>query len=137
MAGYSGTPLVKKLGIKTGHRVCIIGAPRGYLTKTLGRLPSGVTKVALDTGSLDLIQFFTKQHNDLAVRLPALRDAIVSDGCVWISWPKRSSGVATDLDGNAVRDLGLRSGMVDVKVCAVDATWSGLKFMIRVKDRQP
>ena len=136
MAGYSGTPLLKKLGIKEGHRLCIIGAPRGYLTKTLGRLPARVRRVSLNEGALDVVHYFSKRHDELYAAFPTLRAAIVSNGCVWVSWPKKSSSVVTDLDGNIVRDLGLASGMVDVKVCAVDETWSGLKFMIRIADRQ-
>jgi hypothetical protein len=136
MAGYSETPLLKKLGIKEGQRLCILGAPRGYMTKTLGRLPRGVVKVPLPAGRVDVVHFFTVSRDELAVTFPALREAVVSNGSVWVSWPKKSSGVESDLDGNVVRDLGLLNGMVDVKVCAVDETWSGLKFMFRVKDRR-
>lgn len=134
-AGYSGTPLVKKLGIKSGQRICIVDPPRGYLTNTLGRLPKGVMREQLDAGQLDIVHCFARSRDSLVLALPALRDAIAPDGSVWISWPKRASGVQTDLDGNAVRSLGLEAGLVDVKVCAIDGTWSGLKFVFRVTDR--
>ncbi len=142
--GYSGTPLVRKLGIKPGHRVGIVGAPRGYLTKTLGKLPTGAVRKSIKPGavksvaprSLDVLQFFTRHRAELEGQFQSLRALVDENGAVWVCWPKKSSGVASDLDGNAVREIGLRGGLVDCKVCAVDETWSGLKFMVRVADRK-
>lgn len=136
MAGYSGTPLPKKLGIKDDHRVALIGAPRGY-RKTLGTLPGGVT-VRTDLrgrGAFDVIHFFTKRRAELERRFEQLAKRLRSAGGLWISWPKKASGVTTDVTENDVRSIGLASGLVDNKICAVDETWSGLRFVIRLKDR--
>ncbi len=135
-AGYSGTPLIKKLGIKPGQRICILNAPQGY-EKTLGALPSSVTTLARlgNPHSLDFIHFFTKELAQLACSFPKLKAALAFDGTLWISWPKRAAKVASDLDENIVREIGLGVGLVDVKVAAIDETWSGLKFVYRVKDR--
>ncbi len=134
MAGYSGKPLVQKLGIKSGSTIAVLGAPRGY-TRTLGRLPSGVTQKAQPAGPLDFVQFFTKEKQELERRFAALARALAPAGMLWISWPKRSSGVATDLTEDVIRVIGLAHGLVDVKVAAVDDVWSGLKFVRRLKDR--
>lgn len=138
MAGYSGTPLIKKLGIKPGQRICILNAPQGY-DKTLGALPAGM-KPASRLGnphSLDFIHFFTLQSRQLAVKFSELKNALTYAGSLWISWPKKSSGVKSDLDENIVRQIGLDGGLVDVKVAAVDEVWSGLKFVYRLQDRKP
>jgi hypothetical protein len=134
-AGYSKRSLVDKLGIKAGHRVAILGAPPAYAA-TLGELPPQV-KLGNDLRSeKDLLHFFTKSRQELEQKFPALKSVLAQKGLLWISWPKGSSGVATDVNDNVVREIGLRNGLVDVKVCAVDETWSGLKFVYRVKDRK-
>jgi hypothetical protein len=133
-AEYSARPLAEKLGIKSDTRIALIGAPRGYRT-TLGTLPPGVRVVATLRGSLPLIQFFTKRRAALGRSFPALKRALAVDGALWVSWPKQASGVATDLTEDGVRALALAHGLVDVKVCAVDAVWSGLKLVRRLKDR--
>lgn len=135
-AGYSGTPLVAKLGIRPGARVRFLGAPPGY-EATLGPLPEGVTVAIATRGSFDIVQLFARSSAELRRRLPAAARALAPAGALWISWPKRASGVATDLGGDAVRAAGLATGLVDVKVCAVDETWSGLKFVRRLRDREP
>lgn len=133
-AGYSGKPLVEKLGIKPGDLVLIRNAPRGY-ARTLGVLPRGAFRYATGKGPFDFVHVFVSAAADLR---PALRDArrvMKSDGMVWVSWPKRSSGRNADLDENDVRHAGLELDLVDVKICAVDDVWSGLKFVIPVKMR--
>lgn len=134
MAGYSQRSLVDKLGIKPGHKLCILNAPDGY-DKTLGPLPPGATRVAKLSPTLDFIHFFTKSKSDLEKALPGMRDSLVSNGMIWVSWPKGASKVPTDLNENIVRELALKNKLVDVKVAAVDDVWSGLKLVIRVKDR--
>lgn len=131
--GYSGTPLHKKLGIKAGQKVWFSGAPNGY-QKELAKAGS-VEILKTPVGELDFVHFFTDSRGSLAKEVPKLRDSMKRDGRLWISWPKKSSGVPTDLDENVVRDIGLKAGLVDVKVCAVDEVWSGLKFVFRLKDR--
>jgi len=111
-AGYSKKSLVDKLGIKDGFTIAIVGSPENYAA-TLGSLPSG-----------------------LESHFPKLKAALSPRGMLWVSWPKGSSGVLTDLTENVVREIGLRNGLVDIKVCAVDETWSGLKFVFRLKDRR-
>ena len=135
-AGYSGTPLIKKLGIKPGMRVCILNAPPAY-SQVLGKLPQGVKSVSRlsKPHTLDFIQFFTMQTRQLELQFPKLKTALTYDGLLWISWPKRASKVETDLDENVVRQLGLAAGLVDVKVAAVDEVWSGLKFVYRLEHR--
>ena len=134
MAGYSGTPLPKKLGIKENHRLALINAPVGFAA-TLGPLPAGVTLVKQTRAPLDVIVFFTKNSNELWQRFGELAAKLSPAGGLWIAWPKKTSGVATDLTDNVVRQTGLEMGLVDNKVCAIDETWSGLRFVIRVKDR--
>ena len=134
MAGYSGKPLVEKLGIKAGSSIAIVGAPKGY-DRLLGTLPKQVSRIRGVRGSLDFIQFFTKEKQELERRVAALARALAPAGMLWISWPKQSSGVATDLTEDVIRRVGLGHGLVDVKVAAVDDVWSGLKFVRRLKDR--
>jgi hypothetical protein len=129
-AGYSGTPLPKKLGIKDDASAAILNAPPGY-AKSLGL--KAVTELTAD---LDFIQFFTKSRAELEKQLPRLRKSIKPDGMIWISWPKKSAKVATDITEDIIRDTALALKLVDVKVCAVDETWSGLKLVIPVKDRK-
>jgi hypothetical protein len=136
-AGYSGKPLVEKLGIRADVTVIAIDAPRGY-RKLLGALPPGArveTREGAGRGTRDFIHCFATARRTLAARFPPLERALASAGMLWVSWPKGTSQVATDLSENVVREIGLAHGLVDVKVCAVDATWSGLKFVRRVKDR--
>lgn len=134
MAGYSARSLVDKLGIKAGHKLCILNAPSGY-DKTLGPLPPGATRLSKLSANLDFIHFFTKSKSDLEKALPGMRASLVANGMIWVSWPKGASKVATDLNENIVRELALKNKLVDVKVAAVDDVWSGLKLVIRVKDR--
>lgn len=128
LAGYSGTPLVKKLGIKAGHKVSLVGSPAEF-EKTLGALPDGVT-LSRRLGPADLIIWFTKSRAELERRVGAMVTK-VGGGGIWIAWPKQASGVTTDLTQNEVRRVGLANGLVDYKICAIDATWSGLKFARR------
>jgi hypothetical protein len=136
MAGYSGTPLVKKIGIKPGDRIVFRNHPPSF-AKDLGELPAGVVKSARLSGQADIIVYFTDKRAVLQKDFPALMKAQNTDGMIWIGWPKRASGKPTDLDENIVRDIGLDLGLVDVKVCAIDETWSGLKFVVRLENRKP
>lgn len=133
-AGYSKKSLVEKLGIKDGYVIAIVGAPGDYAA-TLGKLPAGVKQSNKLKGPLDFIQFFASKRAHLEERFPKLQTALSPSGMLWVSWPKGSSGVPTDLTENVVREIGLANGLVDVKVCAVDEVWSGLKFVFRLKDR--
>ncbi|MFY9557801.1 MAG: DUF3052 domain-containing protein [Blastocatellia bacterium] len=134
MAGYSGTPLAKKLGIKENFRVALIAAPNGF-RRELGELPKQVSFITSLESQLDLILFFTKTQSELIGNFSRLAAKLAPTGMLWIAWPKKASGVATDLADYHVRQIGLDAGLVDVKVCAVNEIWSGLKFVIRVKDR--
>ena len=129
-AGYSGTPLPKKLGFKPGTRAAFVSAPE-HFEALLGELPDGVVVRRQLRGPLDLIVFFTTERRELERRLPALRAALEPDGTLWVSWPKRASKVPTDMTEDVVRDVALPTGLVDVKVAAVDETWSGLKLVVR------
>ena len=133
-AGYSTRSLPDKLGIKPGFRIALVSAPRGY-DAVLGPLAPGVVRAKTVRGPLDLIQVFTTKAADLEKRFPSLKKALAIDGSLWVSWPKRASGVPTDLTEDSIRAIGLALGLVDVKVCAVDEVWSGLKFVYRLKDR--
>lgn len=135
MAGYSGTPLIQKIGIKPGHRVILRNHPASFV-KDLGKLPEGTETSDRLAGKANVIVYFTERLADLMKDFPRLSTTLVPDGMVWISWPKKASGRATDLTENIVRNVGLECGLVDVKVCAIDETWSGLKFVIRLKDRK-
>jgi len=135
MAGYSGTPLVKKLGIKENFQVALIDAPENFVDQ-LEPLPANIKIVDRAQRSMDLILFFTKSASMLEKKFLKLAQSLKPDGMLWISWPKKTSGVVTDLTENIVRDIGLHAGLVDVKVCAVDEVWSGLKFVYRLKDRK-
>lgn len=133
MAGYSGTPLPRKLGIKPEHRVWLVGAPEGF---ELAGLPPGV-QLHRRAGRepYDVILAFFDEQAALRRRFDGLRERLDKAGGLWIAWPKKSSGVPTDLTENVIRDYGLTTGMVDNKVCAVDETWSGLRFVVRLADR--
>jgi hypothetical protein len=124
-----------KLGIKEGSRVGLIAAPADF-ERSLGALPSGVSLRAGARGALDIAICFTKERADLTKRFPALVRAIAPAGAAWIAWPKKAARVLTDLDENVVREVGLAAGVVDVKVCAIDETWFGLKFVVRRADRK-
>lgn len=133
-AGYSGKPLIQKLGIKPGMRLIILHPPADY-DATLGPLPDGIDQPPILDGTFDFIHFFTTERTALADQFPLMRDHLQTKGMIWISWPKKSAKIPTDLDENWVREIGLAAGLVDVKVCAVDERWSGLKFVFRLKDR--
>lgn len=130
MAGYSGTPLVKKLGIKEGVEVHLVNAPPHY-RKLLEPLPEGVRFAPRVTSASDLVHVFALRKTELGKLLRALRPKLKADGMVWVSWPKKASKVPTDITEDTVRELCLPLGFVDIKVCAVDETWSGLKLVIR------
>jgi hypothetical protein len=132
MPGYSGTPLPKKLGIKPGLRVRLANAPLDVRAELRGALADCID----EESALDFAMLFTKSRSELKKEFPRLVKLLTPAGMLWVSWPKKSSGVATDLDENAVREIGLAAGLVDVKVCAVTEVWSGLKFVRRVKDRK-
>jgi len=132
MAGYSGTPLAKKLGIKPNYRVAFADIPAEVEAELQDALSA--CDLAKD-GRFDIIMIFTKQRAELKRQFSRLAKQLTPAGMLWISWPKKISGVATDLDENEVRRIGLDAGLVDIKVCAVNNVWSGLKFVIPVKDR--
>ncbi|MEA2199132.1 MAG: hypothetical protein QOJ25_3183 [Solirubrobacteraceae bacterium] len=134
-AGYSGTPLPKKLGIKPGHRIALLKAPAGFEEDTLGELPPGVTVLRRVRAPLDVIVAFVRTRSELDRGLDTWRAALDPAGGLWIAWPKQTSGVATDLYEGVVRQAGLATGLVDNKVCAIDATWSGLRCVVRLADR--
>lgn len=133
MAGYSGTPLLKKLGIKPGCSMIVINEPTAYW-EWLAPLPEDVL-VNVKKGETDFIHLFVKERKIFEKEFIKNKKRLKKDGMFWISWPKKASKVASDLDETIIRDFGLVNGLVDVKVCAVDETWSGLKFMFRLKDR--
>jgi len=133
-AGYSGTPLPKKLGIKPGSRVALLGAPPGF-EKTLGALPEGAI-LRRDARSISgVVVLFARSQRDLARRFPSAVRALADPGALWIAWPKKASGVASDLGEAEVREFGLAAGLVDYKVAAIDATWSGHCFARRKPSR--
>lgn len=136
MAGYSGTPLPRKLGIAEGHRVAFAGAPSEF-GRALGPLPDGVAVRARVRGPLDVIVAFFTRRAELERRYPRLVTALEPDGGLWVAWPKGSSGVATDLAEDVVREVAIANGMVDNKVCAIDEVWSGLRLVYRLRDRPP
>jgi hypothetical protein len=136
MAGYSGTPLVKKLGFKEGFRVGLVNPPKGFETE-LDPLPADVKIIVRHLpNSLDLLLLFVDSQKILKKEFPKLALKLAGNGMLWIAWPKKASGVVTDLSDNSVRQIGLEAGLVDVKVCAVNDIWSGLKFVYRLKDRE-
>ena len=134
MAGYSSTPLAKKLGIKSGFIIRLINPPAHYFS-LFTDWPEDVIQSAKTKDKKDFIHYFTTSAEKLSRDMKLLKDEIKPTGMIWISWPKKSSKVVTDITENLVRETGLKSGLVDVKVCAVDETWSALKFVIRLKDR--
>lgn len=134
-AGYSGTPLAKKLGFKDGLSVYVSGAPPGY-RDLIGPAPGIIWRKSPGTG-LGAAHLFVRDRAKLASALPALIKAVAPDGAIWVSWPKRASGVETDVTEDVIRAVALPLGLVDIKVCAVDAVWSGLKLVIRKELRTP
>ncbi len=136
MAGYSGTPLAQKLGLKSGARFGVWAGPEGF-AETLGALPKGVTigNAARGSSSLDVIVCFVDSRSTLQRLLPRARRRLDPSGGLWLCWPKKSSGIATDVTESDVRNLGLASGLVDNKVCAIDEVWSGLRLVVRLADR--
>jgi hypothetical protein len=133
MAGYSDTPLVKKLGIKSGFRIAFVNAPAAF-SKELS-LPSEAKINLRSREPLDFALLFVKSERELRATFPQYADKLKPAGMLWVAWPKKSSGVATDLSFNNVQAIGLAAGLVDTKICAVDEVWSGLKFVFRLKDR--
>jgi hypothetical protein len=134
MAGYSGTPLARKLGIKAGAQVHAAGAPANYLN-LLAPLPPDVTFVSPLSATTDIAHLFIRKRAELEKTLRAWLVELKPDGAIWVSWPKRASGIATDITENDIRKAALPLGLVDVKVCAIDDTWSGLKLVIRKENR--
>jgi hypothetical protein len=134
VAGYSGTPLPKKLGIKEEHRVALLDAPDD-IERLLGDLPPGVTVLRSARAPLDVVVWFVTERRILERRLPELAERLDRAGGLWICWPKKASGVATDVTENVARDAALALGLVDNKVCAIDETWSGLRIVYRLRDR--
>ncbi|HTD42436.1 MAG TPA: hypothetical protein VK671_17525 [Mucilaginibacter sp.] len=133
-AGYSGTPLAKKLGIKEGFQIDLINAPEYYLC-LFTDLPANLYFENKKDAKIDFIHFFTKSRDEYKTILPNLKNRIKPNGIIWVSWPKKASKVPTDITENIIRNFALQTGLVDIKVCAVDETWSGLKLVIPVKDR--
>jgi hypothetical protein len=134
MAGTSGKPLVQKLGIKPGFCIFVDGLPTAY-ADIVGELPGDVRIAKTAKAPLDMVHVFATDAKGFAARLRSYRKAIAPDGMIWASWPKKASGVATDVTETLVRETALANGLVDIKVCAVDDVWSGLKLVIPVKDR--
>ena len=130
LAGYSGTPLPKKLGIKQGSTVALVDAPPDF-EQTLGALPEGVDLRLGVAGTPDVIILFTKARAHLEAGVPEMRESMADGGRLWLAWPKKASGVVTDVSEPVVREIGLAAGLVDYKICAIDATWSGLLFARR------
>ena len=135
MAGYSGTPLPRKLGIREGARLALLDAPAGF-DVTLGELPDGGTVRTDARAKVDVAVCFVTARAALERRFNPLKRAIFPDGGLWIAWPKRSAGKPTDLTEDVVREVALQRGLVDNKVCAIDETWSGLRLVHRVADRR-
>ena len=134
MAGYSGTPLAKKLGIKEGSRVHAAGAPPGYAA-ALEPWPAGASMVGRIDARTDIVHLFDTSRARLEKSIRAALAKLKPDGAIWVSWPKKSSRVPTDITEDTIREIALPMGLVDIKVCAVDAVWSGLKLVVPVKDR--
>jgi hypothetical protein len=133
-AGYSGTPLAAKLGLKAGGRMSLLGAPAGF-EELLEPRPDGAVLLRNARPPLDLVVLFESERRPLERRFAALAARLEPAGMLWVAWPKRASGVPTDLSEGVVREVGLAAGLVDTKVCAIDATWSGLRFVHRLSDR--
>lgn len=135
-AGYSGRSLEQKLGLKNGMTVKLVHAPDNYFNLML-EPPNNLMMPEDRAEPKDFIHFFTREEDELIAFLPHLKNELKPDGCIWVSWPKKTSGVPTTINGDSIRNWALSIGLVDVKVCAVDSTWSGLKLVIPVKNRPP
>ena len=135
MTGYSGTPLAKKLGIDIGSRIFLSDAPKDYM-KLVAPLPEGVRVVRKIDGETDIVHIFSAKRARLAAALRAALKRIKPDGTIWVSWPKKSSKVPTDITEDTIREVALPMGLVDIKVCAVDEVWSGLKLVVRKENRR-
>ena len=134
MAGYSGTPLAKKLGIKDGSTLFLLGAPKNYL-ELIAPLPVGVRVMPQINRETDIVHIFSTKRAELTGALLASLKKLKQDGAIWVSWPKKSSKVATDITEDTIREIALPMGLVDIKVCAVDDVWSGLKLVVRRENR--
>ena len=134
MAGYSGTPLSKKLGLKDGHTLLLLGAPKGF-DKVLDPPEDVDVQERVDAGPFDVIVWFTRKRTELESKLESVADGLDADGGLWVAWPKKASGVKTDVTEDVIRNHALSLGLVDNKVCAVDDTWSGLRLVVRVANR--
>ena len=134
MAGYSETPLVKKLGIKAGFNIALVNAPVSFFDELT--LPQGVKINSRSKRPLDFVLLFVNSEKDLQKKFAEYAERLLPAGMIWVAWPKKSSGVTTDLSFNNVQTIGLAAGLVDVKICAVSDVWSGLKFVFRLKDRE-
>ena len=134
MAGYSGTPLAKKLGIKPGTLLCVVNAPADYAA-LLDPLPENVAIVREATDGLDIVHLFVKRRSELSELINIYKNKIKQNGAIWVSWPKKAARIATDITEDTVREVALPLGLVDIKVCAVDDVWSGLKLVIRKENR--
>lgn len=135
MAGYSATPLAKKLGIKAGGKLLLVNAPDHYLD-LFSDMPPDVYFTDDISFEIDVIHFFSKSADEYRVKLPELIKQIKQDGMIWVSWPKKASKVVTDITEDLIRNFALQMGLVDIKVCAIDEVWSGLKLVIPVKNRK-
>ena len=133
-AGYSGTPLAKKLGIKSGFNIKLVNAPEYYL-ELFTDLPGNLNFKDAPNAKKDLIHFFTKQADEYFKTLPLLKNEIKPNGIIWVSWPKKASKIITDITEDIISNYAIKIGLVDIKICAVDEIWSGLKLVIPVKDR--
>ena len=134
MAGYSGTPLAKKLGIKDGSTLFLLGAPKNYL-ELIAPLPAGVRVTPQINSETDIVHIFSIKRTELTGALRDTLKKLKQDGAIWVSWPKKSSKVATDITEDTIREIALPMGLVDIKVCAVDDVWSGLKLVVRRENR--
>jgi hypothetical protein len=134
MAGYSGTPLAKKLGIKPGMLLCVVNAPADYAV-LLAPLPENVAIVREASEGPDIIHVFVKRRSELVELINVYKNKIKQNGAIWVSWPKKAAKIATDVTEDTVREVALPLGLVDIKVCAVDDVWSGLKLVIRKENR--
>ena len=134
MAGYSSTPLSKKLGLKEGHTLLLLGAPKGF-EKVLDPPEEVDVHERVDDGPFDVIVWFVGKRNELESKLESVADGLDADGGLWVAWPKKASGVKTDMTEDVIRKRALSLGLVDNKVCAVDDTWSGLRLVVRVAER--
>jgi Protein of unknown function (DUF3052) len=135
MAGYSGTPLAQKLGIKPGLRLLVINEPQNY-RRSVGKLPEGSHFIKRSGDPLEFVHLFTVSRDELERQLNLLRTKVSDTGMIWVSWPKKSAGLPTEVNENTIREVALPLGLVDTKVCAVNEIWSGLKLMVRRQNRR-